>query len=79
MELMYFPQIIFMARFYAALMRTQKLNQSIFRMKFEELFFLQLSILNNMSKNKEIKSGKHKKERFSDQIKTKLRDLKPLQ
>ena len=32
------------------------LNQSIFRMKFEELFFLQLSILNNKGLNKKIKS-----------------------
>ena len=34
----------------------EKLNQSIFRMKFEELFFLQLSILTNKSVNKKIKS-----------------------
>jgi len=34
----------------------EKLNASIFRVKFEELFFLQLSILNNKSENKKIKS-----------------------
>jgi len=34
----------------------EKLNDSIFRMKFEELFFLQLSILNNKGLNKKIKS-----------------------
>ena len=34
----------------------EKLNQAIFRMKFEELFFLQLSILSNKSVNKKIKS-----------------------
>ena len=34
----------------------EKLNQAIFRMKFEELFFLQLSILANKSVNKKIKS-----------------------
>ncbi len=34
----------------------KKLNDSIFRMKFEELFFLQLSILNNKALNQKIKS-----------------------
>ena len=39
----------------------EKLNQAIFRMKFEELFFLQLSILSNKSVNKKIKSYLFKK------------------
>ena len=41
-------------------------------------FKLKENNLNNLKSNN-IKSDKSKKERFSDQIKTKLRDLKPLQ
>ena len=41
-------------------------------------FKLKENNLNNL-KNKDNKQVNHKKERFSDQIKTKLRDLKPLQ
>lgn len=53
-------------------MNLEKANKSNKDFKLKE------DNLNNLE-NKKIRSEKNKKERFSDQIKTKLRDLKPLQ